>query len=951
VSQYLDELTRSSHLAGGNSAYLEDLYDAYLSNPQGVATHWREFFDSLQTPGQQDVRHQQIIDRFEALGRQQPTGSSHQPDSTETRKQAAVLRMINAYRVRGHQAANLDPLKLSPRQDIPDLKPESQGLEASDMDTHFNTGSFAGGPEMSLARLMTRLNQVYCSSIGLEYMHITNTPQRVWIQQRFESAQGQFDYSTDEKRYILEKLTAAEGMERYLHTKYVGQKRFSLEGGDSLIPMMHGLIQKAGDQSIHEVVLGMAHRGRLNVLVNILGKSAQDLFDEFEGKGSDDSSGRMGDVKYHLGFSSEMSTPGGNVHVALGFNPSHLEIINPVVSGSARARQTRRGDFAHEQVMAILIHGDAAFAGQGVNMELFNMSQARGFHVGGTMHIVINNQIGFTTSNPIDARSTLYCTEVAKMVQAPIFHVNGDDPEAVMFCMQAAADFRMQFKKDVVIDLVCYRRHGHNEADEPAATQPLMYQTIRKLPTTRELYVKQLIDEGTITEQDARAMQDQYRTALDEGRPVAEVRDEDFQSESEYVIDWAPHLNARLDEQVITYLELEHAKSLSRALLELPEGFTLHPRVKNIMDQRRKMADGEQRMDWGFAENLAYASLIDDGFGLRLVGQDCGRGTFFHRHAVLHNQPDGATHTPLAMLAKGKQEDQSTHRVVTIIDSLLSEEAVLGFEYGFASSDPDTLVIWEGQFGDFANGAQVVIDQFITSGETKWGRLCGLVMLLPHGYEGQGPEHSSARLERFLQLCAHGNIEVCVPTTPAQMFHMLRRQMVRNSRKPLIVMTPKSLLRHKDATSDYGLLTSGRFQEVIEDRVVEAHDQVKRVVLCSGKVYYDLCDMRAEKQIDIPVLRVEQLHPFPREELTEKLARYSALEEVVWCQEEPQNQGAWYQIRHHIHESIPRQTRLLFAGRPASPSPATGRYKQHVREQTALVSAALASSASQRAPK
>ncbi len=942
MSNYQDDRELTSHLAGVNSAYLEDLYDAYLANPSGVAEHWREFFDSIQESGSTDVRHQQVIDRFQLMGQAQPRVSANEPDSADTRKQAGVLRMINAYRVRGHQAANLDPLSLSIRQDVPDLKPESHGLIQADMNTHYNTGSLAVGPEMSLSELMTLLNKVYCSSIGLEYMHITDTNQRTWLQQRFEGARGEFGFSTDEKRYILEKLTAAEGLEKYLHTKYVGQKRFSLEGGDSLIPMVHGLIQKAGNQGIKEVVLGMAHRGRLNVLVNILGKSAQDLFDEFEGKNQSDDPMRMGDVKYHMGFSSEMKTDNGVVHVALGFNPSHLEIIDPVVTGSARARQTRRGDFAHEQVMPVLIHGDAAFAGQGVIMELFNMSQARGFHVGGTVHIVVNNQIGFTTSNPLDARSTLYCTEVAKMVQAPIFHVNGDDPEAVMFCMQAAADFRMIFKKDVVIDLVCYRRHGHNEADEPAATQPVMYQTIRKLPTTRQLYTDRLIEKNTITSDDARQMQDDYRTALDEGHPVAEILDGEFSNE--FTIDWSSHLSADHNEAVTTYIDIDRAKTLSSRLLDLPVGFTLHPRVDNIMKQRQKMAAGEQRMDWGFAENLAYASLVDDGFGMRLVGQDCGRGTFFHRHAVLHNQHDASTFTPLSTLVRKPEDDGKPHEIVTIIDSLLSEEAVLGFEYGFASTDPETLVIWEAQFGDFANGAQVVIDQFITSGETKWGRLCGLVMLLPHGYEGQGPEHSSARLERFLQLCAHGNIEVCVPTTPAQMFHMIRRQMLRKLRKPLVVMTPKSLLRHKDATSDYDLVTSGHFQEIIEDRVVEDHASVTRVVLCSGKVYYDLCDVRAEHNIQIPIVRVEQLHPFPREELTAKLARFTKLSEVVWCQEEPQNQGAWYQIRHHIHESIPRSARLLFAGRPASPSPATGNFKQHVREQQALVNAALAAS-------
>jgi 2-oxoglutarate dehydrogenase E1 component len=763
-------------------------------------------------------------------------------------------------------------------------------------------------------------------------VHISDTAKRRWLQERLESGQGRYDVSDPERLRILDMLTAAEGLEKYLHTRYVGQKRFSLEGGDSLISLLHETMLHAGAQGVEEVVMGMAHRGRLNVLVNIMGKSPAMLFAEFEGNQKEQNPLRSGDVKYHLGFASDIQTPGGPVHMAMAFNPSHLEIVDPVVLGSARARQVRRKDVNHDQVMPILIHGDASFSGQGVVMELFQMSETRGFAVGGTLHIVVNNQIGFTTSNPDDMRSTLYCSTIAKMVHAPIFHVNADDPEAVHHVMKIACDFRLKFKRDVVIDLVCYRRHGHNEADEPAVTQPLMYKKIRSMKTTRQKYADELLERGVIDGHTAQQLMDEYREHLDRGDQVADVETEP--RTNEYAANWHDfdHVDGPCD--VDTAVPLRKIRALSTQLTTLPEGFKLHNRVERIMEDRVKMAAGEIPLDWGFAETMAYATLIDEGSRLRLVGQDSGRGTFFHRHAVLHNQLDGTIRLPLAQINPDIE--------VTVIDSLLSEEAVLGYEYGYATAAPDTLVIWEAQFGDFANGAQVVIDQFITSGEAKWGRLCGLTLLLPHGYEGQGPEHSSARLERFLQLCANQNIQVCVPSTPAQMFHLLRRQVLQPTRKPLIVMTPKSLLRSKAATSEIKVLSEGKFQQVIGDRGPGDAEEIRRVVFCSGKVYYELAEKRdAENIREVAVMRAEQLYPFPESDLRGFVNEFPNATEVVWCQEEPQNQGAWYQIRHHLQACISDRHELKYVGRPHSASPAVGYFTRHNEEQQALVNEAI----------
>jgi 2-oxoglutarate dehydrogenase E1 component len=801
------------------------------------------------------------------------------------------------------------------------------------MNTEFYTGSRNGWlpKRATLHEILARLEQVYCGHIGAEFAHVSDTEERLWLQDEFQIGRVQHQFSAEARRNILWQLTAAEGLERYLHTRYVGQKRFSLEGGEALIPLLDDLIQEGGRGGIEEAIIGMAHRGRLNVLINTLGKSPGDLFSEFEGKYSPTHG--SGDVKYHKGFSSDLRTPGGNVHVALAFNPSHLEIVNPVVEGSVRARQERRADASGAKVLPVLIHGDSAFGGQGVVMETLQLSQTRGYRTGGTVHIVVNNQVGFTTHRPDDTRSTLYCSDVAKMIEAPILHVNGDDPEAVIFCTRFALRYRQQFHKDIVIDLVCYRRLGHNEADEPAATQPQMYQVVRQHPTTRKLYADRLVADGVLQAGDPEQLVEQYRQALDEGRH--QQHPSLGMIGNRFTVDWSRYTHIDSGDKAVTAVPGPKLATLGRRLIQYPEGFTLHPRVAQIIVNRAKMLAGELPLDWGCAESLAYASLLDEGYAVRISGQDSGRGTFFHRHAVLHDQGADREHIPLQHIRE-QQPD------FTVIDSLLSEEAVLGFEYGYASTSPDRLVIWEGQFGDFVNGAQVVIDQFISSGESKWGRMNGLTLFLPHGYEGQGPEHSSARLERFLQLCAENNMQVVVPSTPAQMFHMLRRQMIRPLRKPLIVMTPKSLLRHELSVSALADLSDGGFAGIIDELDALDPAKVKRVVFCSGKVYFDLLKARRAEQLDnVALVRIEQLYPFPAQEYQAVLARYPDAVDVVWCQEEPQNQGAWFQIRHRLQELAGERLPVYYSGRASGAAPATGLAKIHDAEQRQLVETAL----------
>ena len=930
----MKEWLESSHLAGANASYIEEMYEAFLEDATLVSDEWRAVFTQLptsETDAVEEVNHTKVRDYFRRAAKEIRGSSASEIDPQTASKQVKVLQMINAYRFRGHQQANLDPLGLWQRERVAELDPAFHSLTADDMDTEFNVGSFAVGKEsLKLRDLHKALQSTYCGSVGAEYMHITDTEEKRWLQQQFESVQSTPAYSNDEKVRFLSGLSAAEGMEKYLGAKFPGAKRFSLEGGGALIPMLREMLYKSGEHGTQEVVLGMAHRGRLNVLVNLLGKNPSELFDEFAGK-HDEMLG-SGDVKYHQGFSSDFETPSGAIHLALAFNPSHLEIVNPVVIGSVRARQDRLNCKDGKLVMPITIHGDSAIAGQGVVQETFNMSQARAFKVGGTIRIVINNQVGFTTNNPEDTRSTMYCTDIAKMVQAPIFHVNGDDPEAVAFVSRIAVDYRNKFKRDVVIDLVCYRRHGHNEADEPNATQPLMYQKIKKHPTPRTLYADKLMAASVIDKAGVTLMSNEYRDGLDKGECVVP----EWRPMTLHSVDWAPYVGHDWDIAYDNTLPMERIQSLGHKMCEYPEDHKLQSRVAKIYNDRVTMASGDKAVDWGFAENLAYATILDEGNNIRIIGQDSGRGTFFHRHAVLHNQNDATTYVPL----KNLSEHQGKFR---LFDSVLSENSVVAFEYGYTTAEPSGLNIWEAQFGDFANCAQVMFDQFISSGEQKWGRLCGLTMLLPHGYEGQGPEHSSARLERFLQLCADHNMQVVVPSTPAQIYHMLRRQVVRPMRRPLVVMTPKSLLRHPLCTSSLEELADGKFENVIgeiDDNIDPK--QVKRVVFCSGKVYYELLQKRRENnQTDVAIIRIEQLYPFPHDEMDALLEQYSHVTDYVWCQEEPQNQGAWYCSQHHFWTAIPNGANLTYAGRTASAAPACGYPSMHKQQQLALVEDAL----------
>jgi 2-oxoglutarate dehydrogenase E1 component len=935
----------NTYLFGGNAPYVEEMYENYLANPGSVPDTWREYFDALQHvpavdgSNAKDVPHLPVVNAFAERAKQGQTKVVvASADSEMGRKRTATQQLIAAYRNVGVRWADLDPLKRAERDKIPELEPSFYGFTDADQETVFNTSNtFFGKETMSLRELINALRETYCGTIGAEYMYATDQNQKRWWQQKLESIRSKPNFTTEKKLHILDRLTAAEGLERFLHTKYVGQKRFSLEGGESFIASMDELIQRGGEVGVQEIVIGMAHRGRLNVLVNSLGKVPADLFAEFDHTAREELP--SGDVKYHQGFSSDVTTPGGPVHLALAFNPSHLEIVNPVVEGSARARMDRRADPKGLQVLPVLVHGDAAFAGQGIVMETLALAETRGYFTGGTVHIVINNQIGFTTSDPRDSRSTLYCTDVVKMIEAPVLHVNSDDPEAVVLATQLALEFRMEFQKDVVVDIICFRKLGHNEQDTPALTQPLMYKKIAQHPGTRRLYADKLTAQGmgeTLGEDMVKAM----RVALDAGKSTFDPVLTNFKSK--YAVDWIPYLGKKWTDAADTAIPVAEWKRLADKITAIPSSVTPHHLVKKVYDDRAAMGRGEVPVDWGMGEHMAFASLVASGYPVRVSGEDSGRGTFTHRHAVIHDQSrekwDTGTYVPLQNVA----ENQAPFLV---IDSILSEEAVLAFEYGYASNDPNTLVIWEAQFGDFANGAQVVIDQFIASGEVKWGRVNGITLMLPHGYEGQGPEHSSARLERFMQLSADTNIQVVQPTTASQIFHVLRRQMVRNLRKPLVIMTPKSLLRNKDATSPLSEFTKGSFQTVIAENKEEINkksDKVKRVIACSGKVYYDLAKKREEKGADDAViLRIEQLYPFPHKAFAAELKKYPNVADIVWCQDEPQNQGAWFFVQHYIHENMIEGQKLGYSGRAASASPAVGYSHLHQEQQKALVDGAF----------
>ena len=932
----------NTYLFGGNAPYVEELYENYLANPGSVPESWREYFDALQHvpavdgSNANDVPHQPVINAFAERAKAGGTKVVMASADVEMgRKRTAVQQLIAAYRNVGQRWADLDPLKRTERPAIPDLDPAFYGFTDADLETVFDTSNtFFGKKNMPLRELMNALRETYCGTLGAEFMYTSEQSHKRWWQQRLESVRSKPNFSPEKKKNILENLTAAEGLERFLHTKYVGQKRFSLEGGESFIAAMDELIQAAGQLGVQEIVIGMAHRGRLNVLVNTMGKQPADLFAEFDHTAPEELT--SGDVKYHQGFSSDVSTPGGPVHLSLAFNPSHLEIVNPVVEGSVRARMDRRGDPKGKQVLPVLVHGDAAFAGQGVIQETLALAQTRGYTTGGTVHIVINNQIGFTTSDPRDSRSSVYCTDVVKMVEAPVLHVNGDDPEAVTLAVQWALEYRMEFSMDVVLDIVCFRKLGHNEQDTPSLTQPLMYKKIATHPGTRKLYADRLAAQGmgaTLGDDMVKA----YRAALEAGKhkedPVL------TQFKNKFTVDWQPFLGKKWTDAGDTALPVSDWKRLAERITTIPSTVTPHPLVKKVYDDRAAMGRGELPVDWGMGEHMAFASLVAGGYPIRLSGEDCGRGTFTHRHSVIHDQNrerwNEGNYVPLQHAADGQAP-------FTVIDSILSEEAVLGFEYGYASNDPNTLVIWEAQFGDFANGAQVVIDQFIASGEVKWGRVNGLTLMLPHGYEGQGPEHSSARLERFMQLAADTNMQIVQPTTASQIFHVLRRQMVRNLRKPLIIFTPKSLLRAKDAASPLVEFTKGSFQTIIGDSADLNGEKVKRVIACSGKVYYDLVKKRAEKELsDVAIVRVEQLYPFPHKAFAAELKKYPNAADIVWCQDEPQNQGAWFFVQHYIHENMAAGQRLGYSGRAASASPAVGYSHLHQEQQKALVEGAF----------
>ena len=917
---------RSSAFSGANAEYIDQLYEAFRDSPESVSAEWRSFFYGFEQGAGESTPGQRVPDDM-------PNGPGLRPDPL-----TGIERLITAYRMLGHLHADIDPLGLTELQRPKELNPAYYGLDDAVMQQVVNVVSIDAEQARPVKEVIDILERVYCGTVASEYMHISASDERRWIERRLESTRGDWagQHSVQMRIDTLRDLTAAEGLEQFLHRRYVGQKRFSLEGADSLIPLLDEIVQGGGKRGITDIVIGMAHRGRLNVLVNLLGKAPSELFSEFEGKGEPDARSGSGDVKYHQGFYSNIQTSGGPVHLSLAFNPSHLEVIAPVVQGGCRARQDRHEEDGPDLVLPVIVHGDAAFIGQGVVTETLNLSKTPAYGTGGTLHVVVNNQIGFTTSHPQEARSTLYCTEVAKLIQAPIFHVNGDDPDAVLFVTRLALDYRLAFQNDVVIDLVCYRRQGHNEADEPMMTQPQMYQRIRGMESARALYAKRLIHDGVVTAEQPDALREEYRASLERGKVV--VREFLHGSRTGYEAHWEQYLNAGPNETVDTRVPLAQLVGLGKDALLPPADFELQRGVTRVVDDRDRMLAGEMPVDWGMAEILAYATLLHDGHAVRLSGQDSVRGTFAHRHAAYHDQKSFDIDIPLARLFEGQPRFE-------VINSLLSELAVLGFEYGYATSSPNTLVIWEAQFGDFGNGAQMVIDQFIASGYLKWGRLCQLTLFLPHGFEGQGPEHSSARLERYLQLCAELNMRVWVPSTPAQFFHLLRNQIKRRFRRPLVVMTPKSLLRHPLSKSTLDAFTDGALALVQPEADELESDRVRRVVLCSGKVYFDLLGERRKREIsDIAIMRVEQLYPFPRRRLGGLLADFANASEIVWCQEEPRNQGAWYQIQHHLRVLTQDHQTLGYAGRAPSASPACGNWQLHRVQQQALIDAALAAS-------
>ena len=928
----MKELWESSHTSAGHSAYLESLYETYISDPDSLSNEWIEFFKHLphHPTSNGEISHQNIVKEFKNISRKNTVSKT----SVDVR-QGKVIRLIQAYRNRGHLLATLDPLGLMERDKVDDLNIEFHGLSDNDLDEEFYTDTFIPDNEkMKLRDILKSLKEIYCGNIGLECNHIMETEERRWFQRKFENKLQEYSFSKKERLNIYERLNSAEGLAKYLSAKYPGMKRFGIDGAESLVPLVENVIQNFGSMGANQICFGMAHRGRLNLLVNVLGKLPSELFSAFDEDFELDGAS-TGDVKYHLGFSSNFETSGGEVHVSLFNNPSHLEIVDPVVIGSVRARQDRIGDLDRSKVVPVLLHGDASFSGQGVVMESLQMSQTRGFNVGGTVHIIVNNQIGFTTSNKLDSRSTDYSSDVAKIIQAPVIHVNGDDPEMVINAAKIACKYRNKFKKDIVLDLFCYRRRGHNEADDPSATQPKMYSKISKHPSVLSQYEENLISSGVLTTDKANKIKKEYRKSLEGGKTVAKNLAQ--KPNDKLWFDWQPYMDIKWWPKVDTSFNKKDFESLGVDICEVPETFNIGKQASKIFKDRLDITKTKTMANWGYAEIMAYATLLSEGYPIRITGQDVRRGTFSHRHACVFDAQTGDGYIPLATIA----EKHNTK--FDIYDSLLSEEAVLAFEYGYSATWPSGLTIWEAQFGDFANGAQVVIDQFIVSAQHKWERLSGLVMLLPHGYEGQGPEHSSARIERFLQLCASENIQVCVPSTPSQIFHLLRRQVLRKMRTPLVVISPKSLLRNPSAVSSTKELYQGSFSCVIDDNIKK--EKVKKVIMCSGKVFYDLYKKREESNIDeIALIRIEQLYPFPYDDLEEILTKYENVTEFVWCQEEPLNQGAWFSHRHRIQRVIDRidpEKEVSLVSRPAAAAPAVGLMKLHLQQQEDLVKEAL----------
>ncbi|SKC96267.1 2-oxoglutarate dehydrogenase E1 component [Burkholderia sp. YR290] len=933
---------KTSFLFGGNAPYVEEQYETYLADPTTVSEDWRGYFDALQdvpaVDGSDtgDVAHGPVVSRLVELAKQTRTAGRSENDVLSfARKQVAVQALISAYRMVGTRNAHLDPLRWTAPVPVPELNSSYYDLSHADMNTKFSmSGAHFSEQVETLGDLMQALKETYCGTLGAEFMYLADPEQRNWWSMRLESSRSKAALDNGDKLHILERLTAAEGLEKYLHARYVGQKRFSLEGGESLIVLLDELVAYGATKGVKSSILGMAHRGRLNVLVNIVGKPPAALFDEFEGKTAHLLP--AGDVKYHKGFTGLLPTATGPAEVTLAFNPSHLEVVNPVVQGIARARAEVLGQGA-SAVLPVEIHGDAAVSGQGIVMETMNLSNTRGYGTGGTIHVVVNNQVGFTTSDPRDVRSSFYCTDIAKMIEAPVLHVNGDDPEAVIAATRLAIDFRATFNKSVVIELVCFRRHGHQEQDTPNITQPMMYRSIAGHPGVRTLYARKLVDQQILTAEDVEKYVHDYRERLDTAQSVEEKKPGAQENEEE---NWPQLLDGNVSRIYYAPPLPDLVQKLALKITSIPDQYSLHPLVGRVVSARRDMAEGKRPLDWGMAEHMAFASLLSAGIDVRLSGQDSERGTFSHRHAVLHDQNRASraegTYIPLEHVS----DDQGRFSVT---NSVLSEGAVLGFEYGYSVVRQNSLVLWEAQFGDFANGAQVVIDNFLSAGAAKWGQRSGVTMLLPHGQEGEGPEHASARLERYLQLCAQDNMRVCQPTTPAQIFHLLRMQAVLHDRVPLIVMTPKSLLRHPEAVSSLDDLAKGRFNEILaESPTKEAASKVDRVILCSGKVYYELLERRRKSGKDnIALIRVEQLYPFPAKQISSELERYPNLKSVVWCQEESKNQGSWNFVMEQLLEIVKAPATLRYIGPEATASTAPGYKSMHLARQEKFLHAAI----------